>query len=81
MGIFGGSDEKKAEIERMKAEVLRRQNEEIKSAYKNADDNSRFIAFSNVYVSGGQVDGTIWGFDKQNAETALRDYITLLTNL
>ena len=81
MGFFGGSEEKRAEVDRMNAEIRQRQDDAIKHAYRNADNNARFVAFSNVYVNGGQVDSGIWGFDKDNAEKALRDYITLLTNL
>jgi hypothetical protein len=83
MGLFGGpgSDEKRAEEARTKAMIHERQNAALKSAYRGSDDSAKFIAFSNVYVSGGQVDGAIWGFDKNNAETALRDYISLLESL
>jgi hypothetical protein len=81
MGIFGGSDEKKAEEARMVAQTRENQDNALRCAYDGADYNARLIAFANVYAGGGQVDGAIWGFNNKNAETALREFITLMTDL
>lgn len=80
MGLFDSPKDREEKARAIEAQKSREDNA-MRDAYFNADVNARLMAFANVYANGGQLDAAMFAFSSDNAERALRDFITLMESM